>query len=47
MLRALPTSVWSHTTGAIPFESMAGKIVGVVGAGSNAFDVAARRRFAP
>jgi cation diffusion facilitator CzcD-associated flavoprotein CzcO len=41
MLRALPTSVWSHTTGAIPFGSMAGKIVGVVGAGSNAFDVAA------
>ncbi len=40
-IRALPASVWTHTTGAIPFESMAGKVVGVIGAGSNAFDVAA------
>ena len=40
-VRALPTSVWTHTTGAISAESMDGKIVGIVGAGSNAFDVAA------
>jgi cation diffusion facilitator CzcD-associated flavoprotein CzcO len=40
-ISALPTSVWSHSTGAIPFETMEGKVVGVVGAGSNAFDVAA------
>ncbi len=40
-IRALPASAWTHTTGAIPFESMAGKVVGVIGAGSNAFDVAA------
>src|SRR5690606_3505434 len=41
MLRALPPSVWTHTTGAIPVGSMDGKVVGVVGAGSNAFDAAA------
>lgn len=40
-LRALPAGVWTHTTGAIPFETMSGKIVGVVGAGSSAFDAAA------
>jgi cation diffusion facilitator CzcD-associated flavoprotein CzcO len=40
-LRALPTSVWTHTTGAIPFTTMEGKVVGIIGAGSNAFDVAA------
>jgi cation diffusion facilitator CzcD-associated flavoprotein CzcO len=40
-LRALPTSVWTHTTGAIPFETMSGKVVGVIGAGSSAFDAAA------
>ena len=46
--RACPTScarcrasVWTHTTGSIPFESLAGKVVGVVGAGSSAFDAAA------
>jgi cation diffusion facilitator CzcD-associated flavoprotein CzcO len=40
-LRALPGSVWTHTTGAIPFEAMRGKVVGIVGAGSSAFDAAA------
>jgi cation diffusion facilitator CzcD-associated flavoprotein CzcO len=40
-LRALPTNVWTHTTGAIPFDTMRGKVVGVVGAGSSAFDAAA------
>jgi len=40
-LRALPASVWTHTTGAIPFETMEGRVVGIVGAGSNAFDAAA------
>jgi cation diffusion facilitator CzcD-associated flavoprotein CzcO len=40
-IRALPSSVWTHTTGAIPFDAMAGKVVGVVGAGSSAFDAAA------
>ena len=40
-VRALPASFWTHTTGAIPFQSMAGKVIGVVGAGSNAFDAAA------
>jgi len=40
-IRALPSNLWTHTTGNIPFESLAGKIVGVVGAGSSAFDAAA------
>jgi cation diffusion facilitator CzcD-associated flavoprotein CzcO len=40
-VRALPASLWTHTTGSIPFESMSGKIVGVIGAGSSAFDAAA------
>src|SRR5690606_28580488 len=40
-LRALPTSVWTHTTGTIPVASLDGKVVGVIGAGSNAFDAAA------
>ena len=40
-IRALPASVWTHTTGNIPFAAMKGKIVGVVGAGSSAFDAAA------
>lgn len=37
---ALPTHVWTHTTGHIP-ESFKGKVVAVIGAGSNAFDAAA------
>jgi FAD-dependent urate hydroxylase len=40
-LRALPSNVWTHTTGAIPFDALQGKVVGVVGAGSSAFDAAA------
>jgi len=39
-LRALPTNVWTHTTGEIPFAAMAGKVVAVIGAGSSAFDAA-------
>jgi FAD-dependent urate hydroxylase len=40
-IRALPANLWTHTTGNIPFASMQGKVVGVVGAGSSAFDAAA------
>jgi len=40
-IRALPPNLWTHTTGNIPFDALAGKIVGVVGAGSSAFDAAA------
>jgi len=40
-IRALPPDLWTHTTGNIPFEALAGKVVGVVGAGSSAFDAAA------
>jgi FAD-dependent urate hydroxylase len=40
-LRALPPAVWTHTTGRIPVEALAGKVVGVIGAGSSAFDAAA------
>jgi len=40
-VRALPTSVWTHTTGTIPVEAVDGKVVGIIGAGSNAFDAAA------
>ncbi|HEX6999438.1 MAG TPA: FAD-dependent oxidoreductase, partial [Gammaproteobacteria bacterium] len=39
-LRALPAGLLTHTTGAVPFGTMAGKVVGVVGAGSSAFDAA-------
>jgi FAD-dependent urate hydroxylase len=39
-VRALPPAIWSHTTGQIPFETLKGKVVAVVGAGSNAFDAA-------
>ena len=39
-IRALPASVWTHTTGNIPFAALRGKVVGVVGAGSSAFDAA-------
>jgi cation diffusion facilitator CzcD-associated flavoprotein CzcO len=39
-VRALPSQVWSHTTGQIPFDALKGKVVAVVGAGSNAFDAA-------
>lgn len=40
-IRELPAHKWSHTTGRIPVETLRGKIVGVIGAGSNAFDAAA------
>jgi cation diffusion facilitator CzcD-associated flavoprotein CzcO len=39
-MRALPANVWTHSTGRIPLDRLAGKVVGVVGAGSNAFDAA-------
>jgi cation diffusion facilitator CzcD-associated flavoprotein CzcO len=39
-MRALPTRVWTHTTGRIPTERLNGRVVGVIGAGSNAFDAA-------
>jgi cation diffusion facilitator CzcD-associated flavoprotein CzcO len=40
-LRVLPSGFWSHTESQIPFDALAGKIVGVIGAGSSAFDAAA------
>jgi FAD-dependent urate hydroxylase len=40
-IRALPSSAWTHTAGRIPVETLKGKVVGVVGAGSSAFDGAA------
>ena len=40
-VRALPPAVWTHTTGHIPVETLTGKVVGVIGAGSSAFDAAA------
>jgi cation diffusion facilitator CzcD-associated flavoprotein CzcO len=40
-MRALPANVWTHSTGRIPVDRLGGKVVGVVGAGSNAFDAAA------
>jgi cation diffusion facilitator CzcD-associated flavoprotein CzcO len=33
--------VWTHTTGRLPLETFKGKVVGVIGAGSSAFDAAA------
>jgi FAD-dependent urate hydroxylase len=39
-LRALPADVWSHTASPIRFDALAGKVVGIVGAGSSAFDAA-------
>jgi len=41
MLRALPREVWTHTAYSIPVESVDGKVVGIIGAGSSAFDAAA------
>jgi cation diffusion facilitator CzcD-associated flavoprotein CzcO len=40
-VRALPPNVWTHTTGNIPLDTLSGKVVGVIGAGSSAFDAAA------
>ena len=39
-VRALPAAVWTHTTGPIAPEKVKGKVVAVIGAGSNAFDAA-------
>lgn len=39
-LRGLPTEFWAHTASPIRFEPLAGKVVGVIGAGSSAFDAA-------
>lgn len=39
-LRALPPSVWTHTEKPIRFDLLAGKVVGVLGAGASAFDAA-------
>ena len=40
-VRQLPQNVWSHTAGPLPDAAFKGKIVGVIGAGSSAFDAAA------
>ena len=40
-IRALPANLWTHTTGNIPLDALRGKVVGIVGAGSSAFDAAA------
>jgi len=40
VLHALPPRVWTHSTGQIPRDAVHGKVVGVIGAGSNAFDAA-------
>jgi cation diffusion facilitator CzcD-associated flavoprotein CzcO len=40
-VRALPTDFWSHTSQQIDFAALADKVVGVIGAGSSAFDAAA------
>jgi cation diffusion facilitator CzcD-associated flavoprotein CzcO len=40
-LRGLPADFWSHTSDPIRFDALAGKVVGVIGAGSSAFDAAA------
>lgn len=39
-VRALPKAFWSHTSEDINFDALAGKVVGIVGAGSSAFDAA-------
>lgn len=39
-LRTLPKSFWSHTSEQIDFDALAGKVVGVIGAASSAFDAA-------
>jgi FAD-dependent urate hydroxylase len=40
-LRALPADVWTHTASPISVDALAGKVVGIIGAGSSAFDAAA------
>jgi cation diffusion facilitator CzcD-associated flavoprotein CzcO len=39
-VRALPQTAWTHTAGRLPVETFKGKIIGVIGAGSSAFDAA-------
>jgi cation diffusion facilitator CzcD-associated flavoprotein CzcO len=39
-VRDVPRRLWTHSTGAIPFDSFKGKVIAVVGAGANAFDAA-------
>lgn len=39
-IRALPAALWAHTSAAIDFAALAGKTVGIVGAGPSAFDAA-------
>ncbi len=40
-MQTLPKEFWSHTSERIDFDALAGKVVGVVGAASSAFDAAA------
>ena len=40
-LRSLPSEFWTHTASPIRFDTFGGKVVGIVGAGSSAFDAAA------
>ena len=40
-IRALPSTVWTHTAAPLPLDRFKGKVVGVIGAGSSAFDAAA------
>jgi cation diffusion facilitator CzcD-associated flavoprotein CzcO len=41
IIRNLPTKVWTHTAASPRFDALSGKVVGVLGAGSSAFDAAA------
>ena len=40
-IKTLPEHLWAHSSGYIDFPALAGKVVGVLGAGSSAFDAAA------
>src|SRR5690606_7938718 len=40
-IRALPQSLWAHTDDPINFSALKGANIGVIGAASSAFDVAA------
>lgn len=40
-LRTLPSSAWTHTHTLFDYDKLAGKVVGVIGAASSAFDAAA------
>jgi cation diffusion facilitator CzcD-associated flavoprotein CzcO len=41
VLRNLPAKLWSHTDAPFDFDTLRGKVVGVIGAGASAFDAAA------